>query len=127
METSDEKRTPIRLAAENELVDYDEIVEILGKAIGEIPDDVKLLQMSKATIPNRYNMRGNRVEYDLEKAKNKFSELLSSLSPELVRSRITYLFVHDGQILGEPHRNQCLGQSTKSYRSLGQSSSRGCQ
>ena len=92
METSDEKRTPIRLAAENELVDYDEIVEMLGEAIGgEIPDNVKLLQMSKATISNRYNMRGNRVEYDIEKAKKKFSELLCSLPPELVRARITCL------------------------------------
>jgi len=45
-------------------------------AIGEeIPDEVKLQQLSKAMYQD-----------DQEKAKNKFCELLSSLSPELVRS-----------------------------------------
>ena len=44
-ETSSEKRTPMRIAAEN---NNDEIVEILAKTIGEgIPDDVKLLQLSR--------------------------------------------------------------------------------
>merc|ERR1719500_304401 len=72
-ETSDVKRTPMKIAADN---NYEEIVEILREAIGEeIPDDVKLSQLSKAMY-----------EDDPEKAKNKFRELLSSLSPELVSS-----------------------------------------
>ena len=77
-ETSDIKKTPMKLAAEN---NHEEIVEILRNATGEdIPDDVKLQQMSKAMY-----------EDDKEKAKNKFRELLSSLSPELVRSKIVFL------------------------------------
>ena len=72
-ETSDEERTPMKLAAENY---NDDIVEILRDAIGgEIPDDIKILQLAKAMQQND---------------KEKFSELLGSLSPELVRSRITY-------------------------------------
>ena len=68
-ETSDEEKSPMKFAAEN---NNDEIVEILREAIGgEIPDDVKILQLSKAMYENN---------------KEKFSELLSSLSPELVRS-----------------------------------------
>ena len=71
-ETSDEERSPMKLAAEK---NNDDILEILREAIGgEIPDDVKILQLSKAM-----------QEGDNEK----FSELLSALSPELVRSRIT--------------------------------------
>ena len=77
-ETSDIKRTPMKLAAEN---NHEEIVEILREAIGEdIPDDVKLQQLSKAMY-----------EDDKEKAKNKFHELLSSLSPELVRFK-SYIY-----------------------------------
>ena len=77
-ETSDVKRTPMKIAADN---NYEEIVEILREAIGEeIPDDVKLSQLSKAMY-----------EDDPEKAKNKFRELLSSLSPELVRFKILFL------------------------------------
>jgi len=75
-ETSDIKKTPMKLAAEN---NHEEIVEILRKAIGEeIPDDVKLQQLSK-TMYGPY-------EDDKEKAKDKFRELLSSLPPELVSS-----------------------------------------
>merc|ERR1719184_603791 len=45
-ETSDIKKTPMKIAAEN---NFEEILEILRKATGEdIPDDVKLQQMSKA-------------------------------------------------------------------------------
>jgi len=67
--TSDEERSPMKFAAEN---NNDEIVEILREAIGgEIPDDVKILQLSKAMYQND---------------KDKFSELLSSISPELVSS-----------------------------------------
>ena len=77
-ETSDVKRTPMKIAADN---NYQEIVEILREAIGEeIPDDVKLSQLSKAMY-----------EDDPESAKNKFRELLSSLSPELVRFKILFL------------------------------------
>merc|ERR1719234_1622793 len=68
-ETSDEEKSPMKFAAEN---NNDEIVEILREAIGgEIPDDVKILQLSKAMYAND---------------KDKFSELLSSISPELVSS-----------------------------------------
>ena len=83
-ETSGEKRTSIKLAAEK---NNDEIVEILREAIGgEIPDDVKLLHLSKAM-------------YDRDQ--EKFTQILSSLPPELVGSRIAYLFINPfGQILG---------------------------
>merc|ERR1719397_1646654 len=75
-ETSDMKKTPMKLAAEN---NHEEIVEILREAIGEdIPDDVKLQQLSK-TMYGPY-------DDDKEKAKEKFRELLSSLSPETVSS-----------------------------------------
>ena len=51
-------------------------MEIFWQAIEEdVPDDVKLQQLSKAMYQD-----------EKEKAKNKFCELLSSLSPELVRS-----------------------------------------
>ena len=50
--------------------------EIFWQAIEEeVPDDVKLQQLSKAMYQD-----------EKEKAKNKFCELLSSLSPELVSS-----------------------------------------
>ena len=54
-----------------------EVVELLWEAIGEeIPDKVKLLQLSRAMYKE-----------DTEEAKKKFKELLRSLTPELVRSR----------------------------------------
>ena len=60
------------IAAENESM---EVVELLWEAIGEeIPDKVKLQQLSKAMYKD-----------DTKEAKKKFSELLRSLSPELVR------------------------------------------
>ena len=60
------------IATENESM---EVVELLWEAIGEeIPDKVKLQQLSKAMYKE-----------DIEEAKKKFSELLRSLSPELVR------------------------------------------
>lgn len=72
----------MKIAADN---NYQEIVEILREAIGEeIPDDVKLSQLSKAMY-----------EDDPESAKNKFRELLSSLSPELVRFKILFLCEND--------------------------------
>ena len=79
-ETSNEKRTPMRIAAEN---NNDEIMEILSEAIGEgIPDDVKLLQLSRVMSgPQSDNERKSEVSVD-----NifKIRELLDSLSPELV-------------------------------------------
>ena len=93
-ETSDEGRSPLKLAAEQ---NNDDILEMLREAIGgDIPDDVKILQLSKAM-----------QEGDSEK----FSEILSSLSPELVRSKIANIrvFVPFGQIwispIGEHHWN----------------------
>ena len=68
-ETSDEKRTPMKIAAEKGNWGF---VEILHKAIGEIPDDVKIHQLLKAVY---------------EEDKDKFVELLASLPPELVRSK----------------------------------------
>ena len=66
-ETSDEGSSPMRLAAEH---NNDDIVEVLLDAIGgEIPDDIKILQLS------------NAMHMD---DKDKFSQLLSSLPPELV-------------------------------------------
>ena len=60
------------IAIENESM---EVVELLWEAIGEeIPDKVKLQQLSK-----------EMYKEDTEKAKKKFSELLRSLTPELVR------------------------------------------
>ena len=54
-----------------------EVVDLLWEAIGEeIPDKVKLLQLSRAMYKE-----------DTEEAKKKFKELLRSLTPELVRSR----------------------------------------
>ena len=54
-----------------------EVVDLLWEAIGEeIPDKVKLLQLSRAVYKD-----------DTEEAKKKFKELLRSLTPELVRSR----------------------------------------
>ena len=80
-ETSDEGRSPMKLAAEH---DNDDIVEMLRDAVGgEIPDDIKILKLAKAM------QHGD---------KEKFSQLLSSLSPELVRSRITYICVKYGYL-----------------------------
>ena len=60
------------------------VVEILWQAIGEeIPDVVKLQQMSK----EMYNYD------DGDDARNKFKQLLTSLSPELVRIFNPTLFI----------------------------------
>merc|ERR1719385_301554 len=64
-------KTAVDIATANESM---EVVELLWEAIGEeIPDNVKLQQLSKAMYKE-----------DIEEAKKKFSELLRSLSPELV-------------------------------------------
>ena len=69
-ETGDEKRTPMKVAADK---NNWEIVEILREAIGEeVPDDVKILQLLKSMF---------------QKDKDKFCELLHSLPPEMVRSQ----------------------------------------
>ena len=63
------------IVTENESM---EVVELLWEAIGEeIPEKVKLLQLSKAMYKE-----------DTEEAKKKFTELLSSLTPELVRLKL---------------------------------------
>ena len=60
------------IATENESM---EVVELLWEAIGEeIPEKVKLQQLSKAMYKK-----------DIEEGKKKFSELLRSMSPELVK------------------------------------------
>ena len=52
-----------------------EVVDLLWEAIGEeIPEKVKLQQLSKSMYKE-----------DTEEAKKKFSDLLRSLTPELVR------------------------------------------
>ena len=52
-----------------------EVVELLWEAIGEeIPDKVKLQQLSKEMYKG-----------DIDEAMKKFNELLNSLTPELVR------------------------------------------
>merc|ERR1719209_2509289 len=64
-------KTAMDIATENESM---EVVELLWEAIGEeIPDKVKLQQLSKAMYKE-----------DTEEAKKRFSELLRSLTPELV-------------------------------------------
>ena len=59
-----------------------DVAEILAEAIGN-EDDVKLELLSKTMYLE-----------DEEKAKVKFREILSSLSPELVRMK-TYIFLFD--------------------------------
>ena len=62
------------IATENESM---EVVELLWEAIGEeIPEKVKLQHLSKAMYKE-----------DTEEAKKKFTKLLRSLTPELVRFR----------------------------------------
>ena len=60
------------IATENESM---EVVELLWEAIGEeIPDKVKLQQLSKAMYKK-----------DIEEAKKEFSKILATLSPHMVR------------------------------------------
>jgi len=69
--TGNKGRTAMDIATEKESM---EVVELLWDAIGEeIPDKVKLLQLSRAMYKE-----------DREEAKKKFKELLKSLTPELV-------------------------------------------
>ena len=80
--TDEKDDTPIKIALER---DDTEIAVLLCEAIGEeVPDKVKLQQLSKAMYKE-----------DKEEAKKEFSELLRSLTSELVRcshsKRITRL------------------------------------
>ena len=70
--TTDEKEdTPIEIALER---DHTEIAVLLSEATGEeVPDKVKLEQLSKAMYKE-----------DKEEAKNEFSKILASLSPDVV-------------------------------------------
>ena len=70
------------IATEKESI---EVVDLLWEAIGEeIPDKVKLLQLSRAMYKE-----------DKEEAKKKFKELLRSLTPELVRFFLVGFFTRD--------------------------------
>merc|ERR1712181_931 len=72
-ETGNKSRTAMDIAAERGSM---EVVDLLWEAIGEeIPDKVKLLQLSRAMYKD-----------DTEEATKKFKELLKSLTPELVSS-----------------------------------------
>ena len=80
-ETGNKGRTAMDIATERGSM---EVVELLWEAIGEeIPDKVKLLQLSRAMYKD-----------DKEEAKAKFKELLITLTPELVR------FSRDGFFTG---------------------------
>ena len=78
-ETGNKSRTAMDIATERGSM---EVVELLWEAIGEeIPDKVKLLQLSRAMYKD-----------DREEAKQKFKELLITLTPELVRFSYTGFF-----------------------------------
>merc|ERR1719239_2132298 len=71
--TDEEEKTPLEIALER---DNTEIVVLLCEAIGEeVPEKVKLDQLSKAMY-----------KQDEEEAKNEFSKILASLSPDVVSS-----------------------------------------
>ena len=94
----------MKLAAENNNV---EIVEILREAAGgEIPDDAKLQQLLRAMYEggNRHYHHHHRHHHHLhhhhhqqlsksmyEGDKEKFCDLLNSLSPDLVRLKNNFL------------------------------------
>ena len=69
--TDEKEGTPIEIALER---DHTEIATLLCEATGEeVPDKVKLEQLSKAMYKE-----------DKEEAKNEFSKILASLSPDVV-------------------------------------------
>ena len=69
--TKEKEDTPIKIALER---DRTEIAVLLCEAIGEeVPDKVKLEQLSKAMYKE-----------DKEEAKKEFSKILASLSPDVV-------------------------------------------
>lgn len=70
--TDTKKATPLEIALEN---NNEEIASMICNAIGqEVPDKIKIMQLSKAMY------KDNKTE-----AKREFKELLESLDPELVR------------------------------------------
>ena len=69
--TDEKEDTPIEIALER---DHTEMLVLLCEATGEeVPDKVKLEQLSKAMYKE-----------DKEEAKNEFSKILASLSPDVV-------------------------------------------
>ena len=69
--TDEKEEMPIEIALER---DNTEIVVLLCEATGEeVPDKVKLDQLSKAMY-----------KQDKEEAKNEFTKILASLSPDVV-------------------------------------------
>ena len=69
--TEEKAETPLEIAEERRHTD---IVALLLEAAGEeLPDNVKIQRLSEAMYKE-----------DIEEAKKEFSELLGSLSPELV-------------------------------------------
>ena len=69
--TEEKAETPLEIAEERRHTD---IVALLLEATGEeLPDNVKIQRLSEAMYKK-----------DVEEAKKEFSELLGSLSPELV-------------------------------------------
>ena len=69
--TDTKKATPLEIALEN---NNEEIASMICNAIGqEVPDKIKIMQLSKAMY------KDNKTE-----AKREFKELLESLDPELV-------------------------------------------
>ena len=69
--TEEKEKSPLKIALER---DNTEIVVLLCEATGEeVPDKVKLEQLSKAMYKE-----------EKEGAKNEFSKILASLSPDLV-------------------------------------------
>ena len=70
--TDTKKATPLEIALGN---NNEEIASMICNAIGqEVPDKIKIMQLSKAMY------KDNKTE-----AKREFKELLESLDPELVR------------------------------------------
>ena len=69
--TDTKKATPLEIALEN---NNEEIASMICNAIGqEVPDKIKIMQLSKAMY------KDNKTE-----AKREFKELLESLDPKLV-------------------------------------------
>ena len=78
--TDEKEETPLKIALER---DNTEIVFLLCEAIGEeVPDKVKLEQLSKAMYKE-----------DKEEAKNEFSKILVSLSPDVVSLLKSYKYL----------------------------------
>ena len=78
--TDEKEKTPLKIALDR---DNTEIVFLLSEAIGEeVPDKVKLEQLSKAMYKE-----------DKEEAKNEFSKILASLSPDLVSLLKSWMYI----------------------------------